>query len=106
MHRPDLLRIGGHWLEEVYFAFQFDHGGINRDLGSVVLSLRGDYNDIEIADWLAQPNCDLGQQTPLRWCQTGCDCGKLNVAAARSGPHHDCDVCQDDRPLADALGSG
>ena len=92
LHRPDLLRIGGHWLEEVYFAFQFDDRGIKRDLGSVVLALRKEYDDIEIADWLAQPNPELGFLTPLRWSAGGLDGRRLGVAAERFGPHHDSEL--------------
>ena len=87
-----MLRIGGRWLEEVYFAFQFDERGIKRDLGSVVLLLRKQYEDIEIADWLAQPNPELGYLTPLRWSAGGLDGRKLTVAAERCGPHHDVEL--------------
>lgn len=92
LHRPDLLRIGGRWLEEVYFAFQFDDRGIKRDLGSVVLLLRKEYDDIEIADWLAEPNPELGYLTPLRWSAGGLDPRKLAVVAERCGPHHDLEL--------------
>ena len=88
-HRPDLLRIGGRWLEEVYFAFQFDEHGIRRDLGSLVVALRRDCTDIEIADWLARPNRMLDQLTPLRWASSGRDGNRLGVAAGRCGPRHD-----------------
>ena len=87
--RPDLLRIGGTWLPEVYFAFQFDETGIKRDLGSVVLELSGGYNDVEIADWLARPNRLLDQLSPLRWSASGRHWKSLNAAAARAGPCHD-----------------
>ena len=88
-HRPDLLRIGGRWLEEVYFAFQFDERGIRRDIGNVVRSLRGEFDDIEIADWLARPNPDLGEATPLQWCQRKHHRDRLRYAASHCGPVHD-----------------
>ena len=69
--RPDLLRIGGRWLEEVYFAFQFDDGGIRRGIGGAVLSMRGYLDDETIADWLIRPNLDLAAETPLRWDAQG-----------------------------------
>lgn len=87
--RPDLLRIGGRWLPEVYFAFQFDDMGIKRDLGSVVLQLRRSYDDVEIADWLARPNRMLDRLSPLRWSASGRGGQKLGVAAVKAGPHHD-----------------
>lgn len=87
--RPDLLRIGGRWLEEVYFAFQFDDTGIRRDLGTVVMLLRRSYDDIEIADWLARPNRLLDQLSPLRWSASGRQEWKLGEAAQRAGPLHD-----------------
>jgi hypothetical protein len=101
LHRPDLLRIGGRWLEEVYFAFQFDDGGINRDLGAVVLMLRREYDDIEIADWLAEPNPELGFFTPLRWSAGGLDRHRLVAAAERHGPHHDLELPP--RPVDDRI---
>lgn len=87
--RPDLLRIGGRWLPEVYFAFQFDDTGIKRDLGSVVLQLRRSYDDVEIADWLARPNRMLDQVSPLRWSASGRRWQKLADAATSAGPIHD-----------------
>lgn len=87
--RPDLLRIGGQWLPEVYFAFQFDDMGIKRDLGSVVVQLRRNYDDVEIADWLARPNQALDQLSPLRWSSGGRHRQKLAEAAVRAGPRHD-----------------
>ncbi|MDJ0791838.1 MAG: hypothetical protein QNJ71_08065 [Acidimicrobiia bacterium] len=90
-HRPDLLRVGGRWLDEVYFEFQFDDRGIRRDLSRVVRTLRSDYDDIEIADWMATPNRVLDQLTPIRWCASGRDGGRLGTAARTCGPEHDCD---------------
>jgi hypothetical protein len=79
--RPDLLRIGGIWLEEVYFEFQFDRNGIRRGLGDVVLALRGDMGDEAIADWLIRPNSLLATETPLRWEASGRDRAQLRTAA-------------------------
>jgi hypothetical protein len=82
--RPDLLRLGGIWLEEVYFAFQFDHGGVRRGLGDVVLSLRGRLDDAVIADWLIRPNAILGADTPLRWQDRHGDAAALRAAAEQA----------------------
>ncbi len=84
-HRPDLLRIGGTYLEEVYFAFQFDATGIRRDLGRVVQRLHRNHDDITIADWLARPNADLLHMSPLEWARSGRDPSRL-LEAAESFP--------------------
>ena len=84
--RPDLLRVGGTHLPEVYFAFQFDGRGIRRDLGAVVLALRRRHDDETIADWLARPNEQLALVTPLRWAATHGDPAQLLIAAERAGP--------------------
>ena len=63
--RPDLIHIGGDWLEEVYCEFQFDENGVRRDLGRVVHDLHRDFSDIEIADWLVRPNQALNGNCPL-----------------------------------------
>jgi hypothetical protein len=68
--RPDLLRIGGTWLEEVYFEFQFDESGVRPDIASVVLRLRRVFDDLAIAEWLARPNDVLAGTTPLRQLAT------------------------------------
>ena len=84
--RPDLLRIGGRYLEEVYFAFQFNGHGIRRDLGSVIAHLRKRYDDETVADWLARPNDTLGRMTPLGWIASGHDGRKIATAARQHGP--------------------
>lgn len=84
--RPDLLRIGGNSLEEVYFEFQFDEHGIKPGLGMVVRMLREEFDDITIADWLARPNIHLGDRTPLRWVAAGGDPYDLEDAAKKFGP--------------------
>ena len=86
VQRPDLLRIEGTWLEEVYFEFQFDEAGIRSDLGHVVEELRRSFDDMTIADWLARPNEVLSGVTPLRWLVAGRDQGHLAKAAANAGP--------------------
>lgn len=63
--RPDLIRIGGRLLPEVYCRFQFGGTGIRRDIGTVVLTMRGDCDDLTIADWLVRPNPALHGNTPL-----------------------------------------
>jgi hypothetical protein len=65
--RSDLLQLGGRWLQEVYFAFQFDERGVREDVGGVVRSLREASDDKTIADWLVRPNAELGAASPLAW---------------------------------------
>ncbi len=86
IHRPDLLRIGGVWLEEVYFEFQFDGSGIRAGLASVVGQLKGYFDDLTIADWLARPNPVLSGTTPLRWVAASRDDDMLAKAASNAGP--------------------
>lgn len=64
-HRPDLLHLGGEWLEEVYFAFQFDDHGVRPEIGLVVQELKKTYSDVAIADWLVRANPALNDSTPL-----------------------------------------
>jgi hypothetical protein len=71
VHRPDLLKVGGGWLQEVYFEFQFDPDGVRRDLGRVVQSLKPQRSDVVIGDWLVRPNRSLGHATPLRYLNGG-----------------------------------
>jgi hypothetical protein len=84
--RPDLLRIGGWHLEEVYFAFQFDDHGVRGDLAWVVQGLKRRFPDDAIADWLARPNTELSTLSPLEWLATRRDPARLETAALRSGP--------------------
>jgi hypothetical protein len=86
VQRPDLLRIGGTWFEEVYFEFQFTETGIRSDLGAVVGELRRSFDDMTIADWLARPNEMIAGATPLRWLEAGGDPRVLAKAAANAGP--------------------
>lgn len=85
-HRPDLLRLDGQWLEEVYFAFQFAGGGIRRDIGEIVLHLRGRCDDATIAGWLCCPNSDLGGACPLAWLQSGGSVRSAIDASDHAGP--------------------
>ncbi len=71
VYRPDLLKVGGRWLQEVYFAFQFDGDGVRPDLGQFVQGLKRKCTDIEIGDWLVRPNRSLGSSTPLRYLNSG-----------------------------------
>jgi hypothetical protein len=82
VQRPDLLRIGGTWLEEVYFEFQFDEFGIRHDLGSTVQLLRRTFDDLAIAEWLACPNDALGGATPLRLLLAGGKGAQMAAATA------------------------
>lgn len=91
VRRPDLLHIGGTWLEEVYFEFQFDEFGVRRDLASVIQPLRLTFDDLTIAEWLARPNELLAGATPLRKLLTGGSVDQLTMAAEHIG--------QSDRPV-------
>jgi hypothetical protein len=86
VQRPDLLRIGGRWLEEVYFEFQFDESGINRELGSLIQTLRRDFDDLVVADWLVRPNEALSGATPLGALAKGANEDQLSKAVANAGP--------------------
>lgn len=63
--RPDLLRIGGRSLPEAYFQFQFGPAGIRNEIGTIVLAMRGSFDDIAIADWLVRSNPALRGERPL-----------------------------------------
>ena len=86
VQRPDLLRIGGRWLEEVYFEFQFDDSGIRRELGSLIQTLRRGFDDLTVADWLVRPNEALSGATPLGAIAKGVREGQLSKAVANAGP--------------------
>lgn len=86
VQRPDLLRIGGTWLEEVYFAFQFDRIGVRHDIGVIVQQLRRRFDDETIADWLVRPNALLSSATPLDWARAGGDDTRLVRASTAAGP--------------------
>jgi hypothetical protein len=83
--RPDLLHIGGRWLPEVYFEFQFSERGVHPRLGRVVQMLRRRFADVAIADWLSRPNRELDGASPLRWLAAGRDPARLDNAAACAG---------------------
>lgn len=84
--RPDLLRIGKPPLDEAYFAFQFGPTGIRRELGAVVLALKGRCDDLVIADWLLRPNPRLRNGSPLTWLREGGDYHRAVEAARDNGP--------------------
>jgi hypothetical protein len=71
VHRPDLLKVGGGWLQEVYFEFQFDGDGVRPELGRVVQSLKPKRSDVVIGDWLVRPNREFGHASPLRYLNGG-----------------------------------
>jgi hypothetical protein len=87
VQRPDLLRIGGTWLEEVYFAFQFDNNGVRQSLGVVVAHLRRVFDDESIADWLVRPHGELSSITPLVWLASGGSSEQVTTASGIVGPH-------------------
>jgi hypothetical protein len=89
LHRPDLLRVDGRWLQEAYFAFQFDRQGVRPELGAVVQDLKREYPDIAIADWLIRPSQLLGYSTPLKYLKSGGTVEKVLAASADSGPRLD-----------------
>lgn len=81
-HRPDLVKIGGRQLPEVYCRFQFDSGGIRRDIGVVVLAMHGRFDDLTIADWLVRTNPALLGESPLdRLNRTRSPAGVLDALA-------------------------
>ena len=82
-HRPDLLRLRGCWLEETYFAFQFDEGGIRPDVGRAVMELRAQYSGRDLADFLVRPNGLLDNATPLGWLKTGHTLDDVIAAASQ-----------------------
>ncbi|MCL1593706.1 MAG: hypothetical protein M3132_05065 [Actinomycetia bacterium] len=84
--RDDLLRVGGTWLEEVYFEFQFTTLGFRDDLGRIVRELRRTFDDVTISDWLAQPNRLLRSASPLQWLASDLDVRLLSRAATVAGP--------------------
>jgi hypothetical protein len=87
VQRPDLLRIGGTWLEEVYFAFQFDTSGVRPSLGVVVADLRRVFDDEFIADWLVRPHGALSSTTPLAWLASGRPSEQVTTASTIASPH-------------------
>jgi hypothetical protein len=86
LHRPDLLRVSGRRLPETYFAFQFDELGIKRNVGLVVVALRGRFDDLAIADWLVRPNTALDGAIPLTWLKGGGDYRHVIEVAEVAGP--------------------
>ncbi|MDH4118458.1 MAG: hypothetical protein OEW30_13820 [Acidimicrobiia bacterium] len=83
-NRAELLRIGGP-LQEVYFAFQLRNDAVGNDLARVVLTMRGNLTDQEIADWLFTENPLLDGATPLRWLENRRSLATLLGAARREG---------------------
>lgn len=84
--RPDLLRLGGHSLPEVYFAFQFDESGVRPPVGTVVQRLKQTYQDRDISEWMATPHPDLEYVTPVGYLHHGGAIGTVMKAAAHDGP--------------------
>jgi hypothetical protein len=87
--RPDILRIGGPSLEDAYFGFQFDVGGVRRDIGRVVLAARESAGDVDIADWLVRPCPALDGATPLAWLNAGRGVDGILAAVDAAGPRFD-----------------
>lgn len=81
--RPELLRVTG-LLEECYFEFQCRSERVSRDLGRLVLSLRGSADDLTIADWLVRQNLQLKEVSPLVWIEQGWGLGPVLRAAANA----------------------
>lgn len=101
VHRPDLLRVEGRWLQEAYFAFQFDRDGVRPELGSVVHLMKRTHGDIEIADWLVRSNRSLDFSTPLKFLRSGGPVERVLAAADVEGPISDAPL-REVRPRPDA----
>jgi hypothetical protein len=101
LHRPDLLRVEGRWLQEAYFAFQFDRQGVRPELGALVQDLKREYADIAIADWLVRPSQLLGYSTPLKYLRSGGAVDRVLAASADRGPRLDegADVLPETSPV-------
>lgn len=70
--RRDLLRISSRiQVEEAYPAFQFDDGGLRRDVAFVVLLLKRRVTDAEACDWMLRTHPLLGHVTPSGWLGSG-----------------------------------
>lgn len=84
--RPDLLRLGGRRLEEVYFAFQFDECGVRPDLGLVVQRLKRSCDDLDISHWLVEPQDGLNLRSPLDWLAGAGSAAAVLRCSEESGP--------------------
>lgn len=94
VHRPDLLRVDGRWLQEAYFAFQFDRDGVRPALGRVVQDLKATHADVAIADWLVRPNPSLDYAAPLKYLKSGGQVERVLAAASANGPVADTPVVE------------
>lgn len=83
---PDLIRLRGLWLEEVYFAFQFEDDGLNVPMARLVRTLKSRWDDETIADWLVKPDPTLGHACPLDRVRRG---GRLSGVGAAGKPEAD-----------------
>lgn len=95
LHRPDLLRVNGRWLQEAYFAFQFDREGVRPMLGRVVQDLKSMHTDLAIADWLVRPHPSLDYSAPLKYLKSGGTVERVLAAAQSSGPAMDAPVVEE-----------
>lgn len=95
LHRPDLLRVNGPWLQEAYFGFQFDRNGVRPTLGLVVQDLKSMHTDIAIADWLVRPHPSLDYSAPLKYLRSGGKVERVLAAAQSSGPVMDAPVVEE-----------
>lgn len=84
--RPDLLHLGGEFLEEVYFDFQFNGHGVRPDVGHVVSALRHRCSDEAIADWLVRSNTQLNGSSPLSVLDGTRSVDRVLRAARLDGP--------------------
>lgn len=84
--RPDLLSVGGTWLEEVYFEFQFDSTGIIHNVSAVVRDLKQTSDDEDIASWLVASHASLNGVSPLTFLRAGGTESAVLEAARRDGP--------------------
>lgn len=68
--RAELLSVSG-LIQECYFEFQCRSDPVAKDLGRIVLALRGLMSDLEIADWLIRQSPALEGLSPLAWLERG-----------------------------------
>ncbi len=83
IERDGLIRLAGRFsVEEAYFAFQFDVGGIRPDVAAAVTHLEQQLDPCRAADWLARPHPELAGRAPLEWLRSG---GRLDMVLGLIG---------------------
>jgi hypothetical protein len=82
--RTDVLRVGGHWLEETYPAFQFRDGDVRHEVAAILEEAGDELTGAAIADWLSRANPMLGTMSPIAWFDAG-----LSLKTALTAIHAD-----------------